>query len=70
MAPQFWSKMILQGMSRGIRKTSGLNEEKEVAVAHASLSGDTALTGLHAGNPSEQETFRRLMDLGATKKGR
>lgn len=33
VAPQFWSKTILQGMSRGIRRTSGLNKEKEVAAA-------------------------------------
>lgn len=58
------------GCSRDFRAGQGKRYGLKVAVVHIILPGDTAFTDQLVGNPSDQETFQRLMDLGATKKGR
>ena len=68
-----WPKIVLQGgckCSRDFRAGQGKRYGLKVAVVHIIVSADTAFTDQLAGNPSEQETFQRLIDLGATKKGR
>lgn len=69
MAPQFWSKTILQGMSRGIRRTSGLNKERGGSSTHSFIWGHcfdrfACRKSLTAGDLPE------AVDLGASKKGR
>ena len=70
MAPQFWSKTILQGMGRGIRRTSGLNKEKEVAVAYTSFIWGRCFDRVACRKSITAGDLPEAVDFPSSKKGR